>query len=240
MDSKVFKRNSYCLLALVVIATLGLIAIAYLTKDVVIFDTLSKPINKQIAYQTITLLGTFLFLLLLKVVKKEAFYAYFRKGAIAAFVIPVPQVGITPKAHENWSHIGKSFSVVISIVTAIVIYLQVVKQGGLAFEKIMYVLPFSLLFALSNSFVEECITRLGVVVALEGVASATTTQLVSALIFGLAHYFGNPGGPIGVIVASFLGWLLAKSILETKGIFWAWAIHFLQDIIILTALFSLS
>jgi uncharacterized protein len=240
MDSKVSKRNSYLLLILVVLATLGLLVTAYLTKDVVLFDTLSKPINKHIAYQAITLLGTFLFLLLLKVVKKEVFSSYFRKGDTAAFVIPVPQVGIIPKAHENWSHIGKSFSVVISIVTAIVLYLQVVKQGSFAFEKIMYVLPFSLLFALSNSFVEECITRLGVVIALDGLASAKTTQLVSALIFGLAHYFGNPGGPIGVLVAGFLGWLLAKSLLETKGLFWAWAIHFLQDIIILTALFSLS
>jgi len=32
---------------------------------------------------------------------------------------------------------------------------------------------------------------------------------------------------------------LAKSILETKGIFWAWLIHFLQDIIIFTALLTI-
>ena len=240
MDSKVFKRNSYLLLVLVVLATLGLLGTAYLTRDVVLFESLPQAINKHIVYQSITLLGVFVFLWLLKSFKQEAFCTYFRKGNTAAAVIPVPQVGIKPKPNENWSHVGASFSVVISVITAIVIYFQVVKVGGFSIEKMMYVLPFSLLFALSNSFVEECITRLGVIVALDGLKSATTTQLVSALIFGLAHYFGNPGGPVGVLVAGFLGWLLAKSIMETKGIFWAWAIHFLQDVIIMTALFSMS
>jgi len=32
-----------------------------------------------------------------------------------------------------------------------------------------------------------------------------------------------------------LGWLLAKSVIETNGIFWAWFIHFLQDIVIFSA-----
>jgi uncharacterized protein len=40
-------------------------------------------------------------------------------------------------------------------------------------------------------------------------------------------------------LAGFLGWLLAKSIVETRGIFWAWFIHFLQDVIIFTGFFFL-
>jgi hypothetical protein len=36
-------------------------------------------------------------------------------------------------------------------------------------------------------------------------------------------------------MAGLLGWLLAKSVLETNGIFWAWCIHFLQDIVIFSA-----
>ncbi len=101
-------------------------------------------------------------------------------------------------------------------------------------ESVLNILPFSIVFAMSNSFVEESITRLGVVVILKDVLKDKTIPLVSALIFGTAHYWGNPGGIIGVLAAGFLGWLLSKSILETKGIFWAWLIHFLQDIIILS------
>jgi len=38
----------------------------------------------------------------------------------------------------------------------------------------------------------------------------------------------------------FLGWLLAKSIAETEGMFWAWFIHFLQDLIIFGGLFLVT
>jgi hypothetical protein len=41
-----------------------------------------------------------------------------------------------------------------------------VKESAIAAEKVISLLPFSLLFALSNSFVEESITRLGVVIIL--------------------------------------------------------------------------
>ena len=64
--------------------------------------------------------------------------------------------------------------------------------------------------------------------------------MLSGALFGSIHFFGIPGGVTGVIVAVFLGWLLCKSILETKGIFWAWFIHFLQDVIIFSALLSLA
>jgi hypothetical protein len=101
-------------------------------------------------------------------------------------------------------------------------------------------LLFSIVFSLSNSFVEESITRLGVVVVLKGKLKERTIPLISALIFGIVHYWGNPGGIAGVIVAGFLGWFLAKSILETKGIFWAWLIHFVQDVIIFSARFLVT
>lgn len=37
-------------------------------------------------------------------------------------------------------------------------------------------------------------------------------------------------------MAGLMGWLLAKSVAETNGIFWAWTIHFLQDVVIISAL----
>jgi hypothetical protein len=35
-----------------------------------------------------------------------------------------------------------------------------------------------------------------------------------------------------VALAWFLGWILAKSMLETRGLAWAWFIHFVQDVAI--------
>ena len=205
-----------------------------------LFEGLSGAINKQIVYQSSTLLLSFLFLAILFVTKKDAFRTYFKKGDTAAPIVPEPYVGIKPTEGENWSHIGRNFAVVVSLVTGIVIYFQLFKDSGIEASTILKVLPFSVLFAFSNSFVEEIITRLGVVVTFRNVLSDKIVPLVSAVIFGTVHYWGNPGGLTGVVVAGFLGWLLAKSIIETKGIFWAWLIHFLQDVIIFCALLSLS
>jgi uncharacterized protein len=35
---------------------------------------------------------------------------------------------------------------------------------------------------------------------------------------------------VGVPLASFLGWILAISMLRMCGMFWAWFIHFWQDV----------
>ncbi|NUQ25067.1 MAG: hypothetical protein HUU34_14055 [Saprospiraceae bacterium] len=64
---------------------------------------------------------------------------------------------------------------------------------------------------------------------------ANRVCLWSAAIFGGIYYFGTPGGPLGLLMAGFLGWLLAKSLVETRGFGWAWSIHFLQDVVILFA-----
>ena len=64
------------------------------------------------------------------------------------------------------------------------------------------------------------------------VLGANELILLSAIIFGLVHFGGMPHGIIGMLMAGFLGWFLAKSIVETEGIFWAWLIHFIQDIVI--------
>ena len=239
MDRNILKSKDIILLLLIIVLTITLVLVSSLTNGIVIFDNLSKAINKQILYQTITLLGTGVFLFVLWWFKRPEFLEYFRKGNISAKIIPEPIVGIKPKETENWFHFGRNIAIIISIVTAIIIYFQIVRESEISFENIISILPFSIAFALSNSFVEESITRLGVVIVLKDRLKNKTIPIVSALIFGTVHYWGNPGGLSGVIVAGFLGWFLAKSILETKGIFWAYLIHFLQDVIILSVLLTM-
>ena len=234
------KSKDILLLLLIVILTIALVFVSNWTNGFVIFDNLSNAINKQIVYQTITLFGTSLFLFVLWWFKRSEFLEYFRKGNIFAKIIPEPIVGIKPKPNENWFHFGRNISIIISAVTAVIIYFQVIRETEISINRILTVLPFSIVFALSNSFVEQSITRLGVVVVLKDKLTDKTIPLISALIFGIVHYWGNPGGFSGVILAGFLGWFLAKSILETKGIFWAWLIHFLQDVIIFSARFLVT
>ena len=96
-----------------------------------------------------------------------------------------------------------------------------------------------LLFSLTNSFAEEIIYRLGVLSPLQGLLSPIAIFTISAILFGLPHLAGMPGGMIGAIMAGILGLVLAKSVYETNGLFWAWTIHFLQDVIIFSTLYLL-
>ncbi len=233
----VYRKESFLFL-IIISCTIGLAIVSHMTNGIVVFEAVSEPINKQTVYQPITLLVTFLFLFILYRVKKEKFLTYCTKGVLSAEVIPEPYVGIVPKQGENWSHIGKNFAVVVSLVTMSVIYIQILKESDVTLMNILDALPFAVSFALSNSFVEESITRLGIVVVFKDILPDKVIPLVSGTLFGSIHYFGNPGGVTGVIVAGFLGWLLCKSILETKGMFWAWFIHFLQDVIIFSALLT--
>jgi membrane protease YdiL (CAAX protease family) len=98
-------------------------------------------------------------------------------------------------------------------------------------------LPLILILAAMNAFTEEAITRLSLVAALDGILKRSRIYILSAVIFGVPHFFGVPGGILGFVMAGFLGWLLAKSITETEGMFWVWFIHFLQDVIIFSGLF---
>lgn len=233
------KTKSYLYLGLIVLLTVSLVVISHGLDGVVLFESLSIPINKQILYQTITLIISIFLLLVLKSVKKNEFKAYFRKGDVSAKIYPEPYVGINPKPNENWSHVGKNIAIVITLVTAIIIYFQIIHESQIKFISLLNILPISILFALTNSFVEEVITRFSVVVTLKNIISDKYISIISGVIFGTVHFWGNPGGFVGLLVAGFLGWFLAKSMLETKGVFWAWFIHFLQDIVIITTLLSI-
>lgn len=233
------KAKSYIYLGLIILITILLVVLNNILNEVVLFENTSLQINKQVSYQSITLLIAISLLLFLRIFKKKEFLIYFKKGNVSAKINPEPIVGIKPKAHENWSHVGKNLATVITLVTAIVIYFQVIKDNQIELTTLLKYLPFSILFALNNSFVEEIITRFGVVVSLKNVLPDNYISIISGLIFGTVHFWGNPGGVIGLLFAGFLGWFLAKSILETKGIYWAWLIHFLQDVVIITALLSI-
>ncbi len=237
MRTDTYKFNGYLLFGLVILLTCSLPVLGNWAQGTSLVASLPSALNRQLVYQPITLLIALIFLGLLKAARPSVFRSYFRKGKIDAPIKPVPALFIKPKAGRNWLHEGRGFALVISVVTAIIIYLQVIHGEGIQQGMLWKALPFSLLFSLTNAFVEESITRVGVIVALKGVFSDRLLPFISGAVFGAVHYWGSPGGIAGVMAAGFLGWLLAKSILETKGIFWACLIHFLQDVIIFSALF---
>ena len=196
-----------------------------------------SPVATEIAYQ-ITSLGLALVVLALAYALAPSNLADFAgPGDIGAEVEPARWMGLDPDPEETWRQIGRNFAVIITLVTAIAVFFQVVRGGEPSPSHLLSHLHWVVGFALVNSFVEESICRLSLVAPLSEIASRRTIYLSSAAIFGGVHYFGTPGGLPGVLLAGFLGWFLAKSVVETRGIFWAWLIHFLQDVVIFAGLF---
>lgn len=97
-------------------------------------------------------------------------------------------------------------------------------------------MPWILAFSVSNAFVEEVIFRLGVALPLEGKLEPFVISLLSGVLFGLPHLRGMPSGLVGALMSGVLGYILCTSLLETDGLFLAWWIHFLQDMVIFSAL----
>ncbi|WP_417611919.1 CPBP family intramembrane glutamic endopeptidase [Owenweeksia hongkongensis] len=236
MKSLTLNPQKVGLLPIIVIGLTVLLPVLNHTLDSFeVWTVFPTEVVKLITYQVTTLALAIGLILLLCKTQPLVFTTYFKKGKINAEVTPVPALGIKPKNGQNWKHIGWNFTIVISLVTAAVIFFS---TPEIDFDKLIRFLPITLALALINSFVEETVTRLGIIVSLKDKISDKYIAIISGSLFGIVHYWGTPGGFGGVLLAGFLGWLLAKSILETKGIFWAWLIHFCQDIIIISALLS--
>lgn len=239
----VSQPNIWAILVVVLVIVVSA-SLPYLKAQVV--PSLKQPrlvgqqyIDSEAKYQLMTLSLTGIVLLAAYLARPDSFRHFFGFGDIGAPVTPVKAVGINPGPEETWRQLGLNFAVIITAVTAVFIYLQAFRGNNIAPENLRFV-PWIVVFAITNAFVEEMITRFAVVSALWGMLSPQVVYLISGAIFGLVHYFGTPGGIPGVFMAGFLGWFAAKSMGETGGFFWAWVIHFLQDVVIFAGFFFIN
>lgn len=154
---------------------------------------------------------------------------FLTRGKLDAPIEPVRWLGF-PKP-DPWTKFGGQFALYISLGTLVFLVL-----GGrpslAALLGALPMLPAVLLFATLNAFNEELTYRASLLAGVEHVIGPRQALWLTAVFFGLGHYFGVPYGVVGVVMASFLGWVMGKAMLETRGFFWAWFIHFLQDVLI--------
>lgn len=197
----------------------------------------TKYLNDTFAYQMTTLALSLVIILVTALLTNFQSLKLLSIKKIDGEVTPEPWIGISKNNKDTWKTLGRNVAIIISIVTAVVIYFQVYKSGviqNLTLGNLVLVV----IFALINSFVEEVTFRHTFASITEyHKLNPNISKGFSGAIFGFVHYFGVPARIPGVIMAGFLGWFLSKSIHETKGFFWAWLIHFVQDVIIMTALF---
>jgi membrane protease YdiL (CAAX protease family) len=152
------------------------------------------------------------------------------KGQLNAPIEPIRWLGI--RQGESWRTFGWIFAVVAAVGVAIPTMLDIHPTWDLLM-RVVPLLPAVLLFSAFNAFNEEIFYRNTLLSTLSEIIGKNHTLLINAAFFGLAHYLaGSPPGMVGVLMTGFLAWLMGKSMLETKGLFWAWFIHFLPDVVI--------
>jgi membrane protease YdiL (CAAX protease family) len=104
--------------------------------------------------------------------------------------------------------------------------------GSFSLSALIPALPMIVLLAMTNSFSEEMTYRAALLAPVHRILGPTQSILMTAAFFGIGHYYGIPPGILGVLATGFFGWLLGRSMLETKGLFWPWFIHVCGDIVI--------
>jgi membrane protease YdiL (CAAX protease family) len=168
--------------------------------------------------------------------KRDAFYLV--KGDLGAIADPIPWVMRRP---TSWKVLGRALSLILSLgtlafllIAAFPSFVAQFNNGtlGSRLGQVLVLIPLVLLFAAMNAFSEELTYKASFLSVLNDPVGKRQALLLMATFFGLGHYYGVPYGIVGVLMAGLLGWLLGKSMLETKGFFWAWFIHFLQDVLI--------
>jgi membrane protease YdiL (CAAX protease family) len=197
----------------------------------------NEYVNFQFNYQFVLLLVTIISLTATYFLNKENFLNFFSFGGISKPANELKLFGI--KANDSWLKTGISLTIFISLATATFMYFQL-KQAQVNWTSLQSGIFWIILFSLTNSFGEEMIYRMGIVSPLKGLLQPMTIFIISAILFGIPHLAGMPSGLIGATMAGVLGLVLTKSVYETNGFFWAWTIHFIQDVIIIGTLFLLT
>jgi membrane protease YdiL (CAAX protease family) len=219
-----------------VLFTIGLLFAGSLGKKLNFEISTNGYINGQVNYQIILLLITGISILVTYLLNPHNFNNFFSFGQISAVGEELKLLGI--KKGDSWLKTGVSLSIIITAVTAIFMYFQVEGKTNINWSVLQTGgILWIILFSLTNSFGEEMIFRLGIISPLKGLIAPMTIFLISAVLFGIPHFAGMPNGIIGATLAGILGFVLAKSMYETNGFFWAWFIHFLQDLVIIGSLY---
>jgi uncharacterized protein len=183
----------------------------------------------MLANQSLRLMVTLAIIATLFVMKKQQDEFFLIKGDTNAEAEPVPWLGIKPG--ERWNQLGRNFAVILSLGTLAFLVIAGRPPLNIAIRALPY-LPFVLIAAVLNAFNEEMTYKASFLSVLENVVGKPQALVLMAAYFGIGHFYGIPYGVIGVLMAGFLGWFLGKAMLETRGLFWAWLIHFVQDVLI--------
>ena len=169
---------------------------------------------------------SFIMIAVLFLMKRRRSDFFLTKGQLDA----PAELGITRRL--KWSHVAWMLSM-CTFLGALGYLVSTGQPDSNILGQALLLSPVVILFATNNAFNEEMRYRSALIAPVHDVVGKGQAILLSAVFFGLDHYLtGIPGGLVGVVLTGFLGWLAGKSMLETKGFFWPWFMHFWGDVAI--------
>lgn len=174
-------------------------------------------VQYMVRMQLLLILGFFIIFFVLFLIKKNPSKFYFSMGDLNAKVKPVKWLAVQDNIY--WKGLGSEFGIYLSI--GILIYL-LFANGIPAINDLMQVvryIPLIIIFAAINSVYEELVYRASLLSVLESVIGERHALSITTLYFGIGHFYGAPAGIIGIIMSSLLGYILGKSMIETRGVF---------------------
>ena len=120
----------------------------------------------------------------------------------------------------------------VVVVAQVLMFILPLSPAAGTLRQFLPLIPLVLLLAASNGFSEEIILRVAPISPVYEIVGRTNAIWMAAALFGLAHYIGGiPSGIPGVLITAVLGWFFGKCMLDSKGFFWPWLFHAMQDIL---------
>jgi membrane protease YdiL (CAAX protease family) len=159
--------------------------------------------------------------------------AFLTTGEMAA---PVQGIKLPGGRRLSWAVFGP----VMALLLAGLFFLILLSMNpGLASGLALAIpwLPLILASAALNAFGEEASFRAAPLATLLPAVGGKHTIWLTAVWFGLGHYYGGiPSGPVGAIGVTLLAVLLGKAMVDTRGMGWSLLIHIAIDTVIYLAI----
>jgi membrane protease YdiL (CAAX protease family) len=175
-------------------------------------------------------IGIALFLIgMLFLLRKHRQRFFLVKGDMTAKIEPVKWLG--QKSPSPLWRFGLVFTLIV-IVAQFFMFILPLSTTSDTLRHLMPLIPMILLLAAANGFTEEITLRAAPISTVYEVVGKTNAIWMAAILFGLSHYIGGiPSGVPGVLITTFLGWFFGKCMMDSRGFFWPWLFHTLQDIL---------
>jgi membrane protease YdiL (CAAX protease family) len=175
-------------------------------------------------------IGIALFLIgMLFLLRKHRQRFFLVKGDMNAKIEPVKWLG--QKSPSPLWRFGLVFTLIV-IVAQFFMFILPLSTTSNTLRHLMPLIPMILLLAAANGFTEEITLRAAPISTVYEVVGKTNAIWMAAILFGLSHYIGGiPSGVPGVLITTFLGWFFGKCMMDSRGFFWPWLFHTLQDIL---------